>query len=452
MELKRYRIFLSLLILLLVGGIVLYLIFYSSQSLDRMRQKGKIVVLTRNAPITYYIDVDDAAGFEFDLVQAFAQHLGVKAEFKILDSVAEIIEAMENGEGDLAAASLTVTEEREKSFVFGPSYMTIQQQVVCRKGGFIPDSIEELGNVELLVIDKSSYVERLQELKTEGNNLRWKTTRETDTENILQMVWEKKVECTVADSNIVAINRRYYPELVVAFPITSEQSLAWIINDQHRPLFRAVNKWLKAFEKKGDLAVLKERYYGHVDVFDYVDLAVYHRHMDQRLPKYRHLFERAGKKNDIPWEILAAQSYQESHWDPRAKSPTGVRGLMMLTKKTAKSLKVKNRLNPQQSIMGGAKYLKKLLKRVPDDVEPSDRLYYALAAYNVGMGHIHDAQTLAREFGKNPNSWQELKEILPLLSQKKYYKKLKYGYARGNEPVRYVDRILNYHDILKKIL
>ncbi len=452
MELKRYRIFLSLLIFLSVGGIVLYLIFYSSHSLDRLRQKGKIVVLTRNAPITYYIDVDDAAGFEFDLVQAFAQHLGVKAEFKILDSVAEIIEAMENGEGDLAAASLTVTEEREKSFVFGPSYMTIQQQVVCRKGGFIPDSIEELGNVELLVIDKSSYVERLQELKTEGNNLRWKTTRETDTENILQMVWEKKVECTVADSNIVAINRRYYPELVVAFPITSEQSLAWIINDQHRPLFRAVNKWLKAFEKKGDLAVLKERYYGHVDVFDYVDLAVYHRHMDQRLPKYRHLFERAGKKNDIPWEILAAQSYQESHWDPRAKSPTGVRGLMMLTKKTAKSLKVKNRLNPQQSIMGGAKYLKKLLKRVPDDVEPSDRLYYALAAYNVGMGHIHDAQTLAREFGKNPNSWQELKEILPLLSQKKYYKKLKYGYARGNEPVRYVDRILNYHDILKKIL
>jgi len=153
----------------------------------------------------------------------------------------------------------------------------------------------------------------------------------------------------------------------------------------------------------------------------------------------------------IQWRLLAAQSYQESHWNPKAKSFTGVRGLMMLTLKTAKLLGVKNRINPQESIKGGTRYLNQMLKNVPDEVEGENRLKFALAAYNVGMGHILDAQTLATKMGLDKNIWSDLKKVLPLLSQKKYYKTLKYGYARGREPVRYVDSIYDYRDILQNI-
>ena len=158
----------------------------------------------------------------------------------------------------------------------------------------------------------------------------------------------------------------------------------------------------------------------------------------------------AGKKYDIPWTLLAAQSYQESHWDRLAKSPTGVRGLMMLTQRTAKEMGIQYRTNAKQSIYGGAKYYASLYKRIPESVKGLDRYKFAFAAYNVGMGHLYDARALAKKQGKDENSWKDIKSVLPLLSKRKYYKHLKHGYARGQEPVNYVDAIYEYHSILEK--
>ncbi len=161
------------------------------------------------------------------------------------------------------------------------------------------------------------------------------------------------------------------------------------------------------------------------------------------------MFEKAGEKYQVPWTLLAAQAYQESHWNRRAKSPTGVRGIMMLTLVTAKEMGVESRLDAEQSIMGGAKYLQKQESRVPESVQGEDRWWYALAAYNVGNGHMRDARKLAEELDLDPDNWRDLKGVLPLLSQKKYYKDLKYGYARGSEPVIYVQRVRNYQNILR---
>ncbi len=187
-------------------------------------------------------------------------------------------------------------------------------------------------------------------------------------------------------------------------------------------------------------------------VFDYFDIRTFHWRIETRLPLYRKWFEESGKRYNIPWTLLAAQSYQESHWNSRAKSPTGVRGLMMLTQNTARAMGVTNRLDPRQSIFGGARYLASLMDRIPATVHPNNRYLFALAAYNVGFGHLTDARNLAQELGKNPDSWHDLKTVLPLLSQPKYYSKLPFGYARGMEPVRYVDRIVNYQDILEQTM
>ena len=175
---------------------------------------------------------------------------------------------------------------------------------------------------------------------------------------------------------------------------------------------------------------------------------IFFKRLKTRFPKYQKHFKKAAEKQKIPWKLLASQSYQESHWNRRAKSPTGVRGLMMLTRRTAASLGIRNRIDPVNSINGGAKYLARMQKSIPKAVVKRDRTFFALAAYNVGLGHIQDARTLARREKKNPNKWKDMRHVLPLLSKKEYYKSLRYGYARGHEPVKYVQRIRAYHSLL----
>lgn len=180
------------------------------------------------------------------------------------------------------------------------------------------------------------------------------------------------------------------------------------------------------------------------------DITVFKRHLKTRFPRYQKLFKQAAARHRVDWDLLAAQAYQESHWNRKAKSPTGVRGIMMLTRRTAASLGVTNRLDPVQSINGGAKYLSRLEGRLPKKISHPDRTFVALAAYNVGLGHVKDAQTLARRHGKDPHQWQHLRSVLPLLTKKRYYKTVRYGYARGHEPVQYVKRIRTYRLLLER--
>jgi membrane-bound lytic murein transglycosylase F len=426
----------------------------SSRSLEEIQASGKLVVITRNAPTTIYTNRDDSqAGPEYDLVEAFAASRNLKVEYRLLSSIKEIIAAVENGEGDLAAAGLTITEERRKKFIFGPPYQDVTQQVVCRRDNVQPESIEELIGLKLVVIADSSYVERLQVLREQYPQLEWSETTTEDTEQLLRQVWQREIDCTVADSNIVDINRRYFPELIAPVNLNESESLGWMMSGEREDLQAALEEWFEPFQLSGDLSTVQERYYGFVEVFDYVDTRKFIARIKTRYPKYRKFFEEAAAKYELPPLLLAAQAYQESHWRANARSPTGVRGIMMLTLETARAMGVKSRLDPKQSIFGGAKYLHRLLHtRFAEEVEEPDRTWLALAAYNVGRGHLHDAQILARNQGLNPHLWSDIKQVLPLLSDKRYYRDLKYGYARGTEPVRYVQRIRDYQLILKNEL
>jgi membrane-bound lytic murein transglycosylase F len=424
------------------------------RSLEEIRQSGKLRVLTRNAPTTYYIDrTGRPTGPEFDLISAFAASIGVEPELIIKHTIDDILVSFENGQADIAAAGLTITENRSRRYRFSPSYQEITQQVVTRRGREQPESLEDLAGLEITVIANSSYTERLEELKkARFPGLSWEATQTRDTEQLLQDVWAGRIECTIADSNIVDINRRYYPELIAPINLSRAQRLGWLIPPESDSLYKAIARWLKDFRESGRLDSLHEKYYGFFEAFDYVDTARYIRRIDRRFPKYREYFRQAAEKYGLPFDLLAAQGYQESHWNAHAKSPTGVRGIMMLTLQTAREMGVSNRLDPKQSIFGGARYLAKLKNSFSEAVTEPDRTWLALAAYNVGRGHVHDAQTLAREFDLNPYSWRDLKQVLPLLSEKRYYKDLKYGYARGFEPVRYVRHIREYQHVLKNRL
>ena len=409
-----------------------------------------LVVVTRNAPTTWYEGREGPEGPEYELVKSFAEYHDISLQFDIADSISDVLNKLKQGQGQIAAAGLTYIDSRvEQGYSFGPEYYQVQQQVVCRRdNGGLPKDVEDLVGKKVKVIANSSYVERLNELQQQTPALAWQEVDDMGTEQLLEQVWLRELDCTVADSNIVSINRRYYPELVVAFPLSEEQSLAWIINDQWTQLKDDIETWLEHIEQTGELASILEKYYGHVELFDYVDMRKFISRIKQRLPKYQADFQQAAEEHGLDWVLVAAQAYQESHWNPRAKSPTGVRGIMMLTLDTAKQMGVESRLDARQSIFGGARYLARMIKRLPKEVEGDDRLWYALAAYNMGMGHLRDARKLAISLGKDPNRWVDLKEVLPLLSQKKYYKSLRYGYARGTEALRYVQRIRDYEHVL----
>ena len=426
---------------------------YGCEKRNQFQSLDTLFVLTRNAPTTYYIGAnEEPRGFEYELIAAFADSAGVVPKFVMKNSIADILEAMDNGTAAIAAAGITRTDERQDRFQFSPPYLDVQQQVVYRRGGPSPDSVADLIGIDLTVIDESSYTEQLPSLQQEYHELTWEVTTELSTEELMEDVASGSLDVTIADANIVAINQRYYPELRVALPISETQQLAWVINKEIPGLANAISHWFESIKESGHLAALKERYYGPAVIFDYVDIRAFHRRIESRLPRYENYFRNAAKRYDFSWVLLAAQAYQESHWRRNARSPTGVRGMMMLTQITAKSVGVTNRLDPRQSIFGGARYLRRLLDRLPDDIPPRQKIRFALAAYNVGWGHLMDARTLAKRLNYDPNDWSSMAEVLPLLSHKEYYTTLKYGYARGTEPVRYVHRILNYRDILNNQL
>ena len=424
--------------------------------LTKIKRKKSLNVVLLNAPSTYYIGVEGPQGFEYDLLKAYSEHLGVELKITPARTVKEAIELSKNPVIDITSASLAKTPIREKNFNFGPSYFEVQEQVICHRGmrkkSTFPRDVENLAGLNIVVGENTSYSETLESLQNDGYDINVTYTSTASTEELLERVSKHEIDCTVADSNVYALNLRYFPEIAMAFSISGREPLAWLLPKGASELKADMYSWLNSFHQKGKMTQLKDHYYSYVLFFDYYNTKMFYKRIKSRLPKYENMFKEAATRFGIPWTLLASISYQESHWNARAKSFTGVRGLMMLTRHTAKLLGVKNRLDPKQSIVGGTRHIKQMLKFVGDDVTGENRLKFALAAYNIGLGHIRDAQSLATEIGLDENSWRDLKIVLPLLSQKKYYRDLKYGYARGEEPVKYVESIYNFRDILENQL
>ncbi len=425
--------------------------YFENNKLRAVKSAGELVVLTRTSPTTYYDTPDGPAGFEYDLVKSFADYLGVKARFVVADKFTDILPRLIKGDADMAAAGITVTDARSKLVQFGPPYQEIRQQVVYRLGTPRPADVKDLIGRQIEVPIGTSYVDRLNELKQQYPDLKW-TEVDKETEDLLQLVWEGLLEISIADSNIVAVNRQYFPELQVAFDLDKPQSLAWAFpQSEDKSLYNAAVKFLEKARASGELAQLIDRYYGPASHSNFINLSVFKVRVRSRLPQYQMLYEKAGKNYDLDWRLLAAIGYQESFWDPTATSPTGVRGIMMLTQETADQLGIKDRLDPAESIDGGARYIQGLIARMPPGVTEPDRTWMALAAYNVGINHLEDARILTQKQGRDPNKWNDVKNYLPWLADEKWYSKTKNGYARGFEAVAFVNDVRTYYDILVKL-
>lgn len=443
----------ALLTVLLICASIAGCDLFKETALDRVRQSGELRVLTYVSPTTYYETPEGSAGFEYDLAQGFADYLGLKLRLVVADRQSDVLPRLLQGDAEMAAAGIGVTIERREKFDFSSPVQIVRQLVIYRHPARRPDSIEDLVGHPIEIHAGTSHAEQLRALKQKYPKLEWTESTERSTDELLQMVWQGLLDYTVADSSAYAVNRQFFPELQPAITLNESQALAWAFLPKREDdsLVRAANRYLKREERSGVLGQLIDRYFGPAGRSNFINLTVYQLRIQNRLPSYQTFFEQAGMKYDLDWRLIAAMGYQESQWDPKATSPTGVRGIMMLTEDTANDLGVADRLNAEQSIDGGARYLRQMLDRLPKEIEMPDRLWFALAAYNIGLSHVEDARILTQRNRKDPNRWNDVKEHLPLLAQARWYRQTRYGYARGLEPVRFVNRVRTYHDVLVKL-
>ncbi|HSH41255.1 MAG TPA: membrane-bound lytic murein transglycosylase MltF [Arenicellales bacterium] len=444
-------------VLLVAAGLAalpLILVLDSRPILDvyRVQDSGRLRVLTIEGPTTYYLTPDGPSGFEYELLSAFAEVLGVELAIEVTDNVASLFPRLTRGDAYFAAAGLNTTESRKQIVRFSEPYQAIQTHVVYRRGADRPRDFADLVGRNVAVPAGSVYAQLLSTQKAERPALSWTETSHKSVEDLLVEVWDGSIDVTFAPSNLLAIVRQHHPDLRIGFSLETTDELAWAFpRKRDRSLLRAANGFLENMRESGELERLVERYYGAATKFDYVNVRTYRRAVRQVLPRYEPLFREAAAEYGLDWRLLAAQSYQESYWKPDAVSPTGVKGLMQLTEATAEHIGVADRTDPRQSVLGGARYLRSLYDRIHESVPEPDRTWFALAAYNAGLGHLLDARSVARQLNKNPNRWINVKEALALLTQPEWYTRAKHGQARGHQAVAYVTRIRTFYDILVEL-
>lgn len=418
-------------------------------TLHKVLKSGQITIITRNTPHCYYLYRDEPMGFEYELAQKFADELGVELKIQLAESWEAMVPLLKDGSAAIIAAGMTITPNRKKQVAFSAGYMSIQQQLIANRNGSKIKKLEDLTGKTIHVRRATAYQERLEELQRQGLDFNIQLHNDMPTEELIQKVASGDIDYTVADSNIALLNRRHYPSAIMARSLSDTQQLGWAVHPEAQHLKDKINSFFNRIKKNGKFDEIYNKYYSDVEEFDFVDLKVFHRSIKDNLSRYSTFIKAAAKKHGFDWRLIAAQIYQESHLNPSAKSQAGARGLMQLLPSTARSLDVNDVHNPVENIYAGVQYLKKLYDRY-DGAGDSDRLMLALAAYNVGEGHLQDARNLASRMDLDPNSWASLEKTLPLLSYRKYYKDAKYGYCRGTEPITYIKHIMIYYDILKR--
>ncbi|HZZ92741.1 MAG TPA: membrane-bound lytic murein transglycosylase MltF [Usitatibacter sp.] len=413
-------------------------------------RSGELVVLTVNGPSTYYEDAEGLpTGFEYDLATLFARELNLRPVFQLVDNPADIDPMLRAGRGHLAAAALARHFDFPGGLTWGPSYFTTQHQIVGRLGDPRPKSLGDIAGQRVGVVEESVGEYMLAEDPKVSSIPLVRMPPGTSTHELLEEVAQGRLDYALVESTRFTLARRFYPQIDVAFNVGKPVEYAWLVGKlDKRPIMDAAKPFFERIRKDGTLKRLVDRYYGHALRMNSIDSGTLLDKIPAVLPRLKPFFVEAENASGVDWRLIAAIGYQESHWDPDATSPTGVRGLMMLTDDTADRLQIKNRLDARESILGGARYFALVRESLAPRIEEPDRTYLALAAYNLGLGHLEDARILAQRNKLNPDKWQDVRQVLNQLAEPEVFTTLKQGYARGFEALQFVDNVRNYYDVI----
>jgi membrane-bound lytic murein transglycosylase F len=416
---------------------------------DRIKQRGELRVVTLNSPTSFYLGAQGDEGFEFELASRFARELGVKLVMYPVADVRTMQAELAAGHADIAAAQLTMDAAWARAGEASAPYDRIQQLIVYRKGKPRPRDTLQIESSRLAVRAGSPQEGILEHLKrTVAPTLNWVVTAPSSADP-LDDVTTGQAEYALIDAREFSFARHIYPDIEVGFPLPATRPTQWIVRRGARDLLRKVNRFFTTLTQNGEIARFAGQSSGDIRPFEYEESRVFHEHVVERLPRYQPLFTDAATQTGIDWRLLAAIGYQESKWNPGAASEDGALGLMMLTPDTAVAMGINDRADPRQNIFAGSRYFASVRVKIPDRIPEPDRTWLAVAAYNVGYGHLEDARVITQTRGLNPDSWADVRQELPLLAQERWYTQAKHGYARGWEPVQFVDRVQRFLTLLE---
>jgi len=425
-----------------------------SGGLKGIKKRKILRIGTRNNPLTYWMHRGVELGFEFELCRAFAKHLNVRIEMVIAPSRDKLLEWLNNGKADIVAACLTATDNRKKIADFGFSYLNASEVVVCLKdkdGKPVVKNIDDLSRYPVHVRKSSSYYSTLKRLEKETDKkFNIQTLHENmETEEILRRMSDTTFQVTICDDYITKMEIVYNRSLAISIPIREKQPIAWAIRKNSPLLLQAIDDFFQKtdYKPKGlKYNMLYNKYFKNKRINAKAhSLGRIDKH--GTISKYDAIIKKYGEIYNLDWRILAAQIFQESQFDPNAKSWVGALGLMQIMPKTAQELHVGDIKKPNPAIHGGAKYMRRLIDRFDKGLSFKSRYHFALASYNAGYGHVLDARRLARDQNLDPDLWfGNVEKAMLLLANPHYANKARYGYCRGREPVIYVENIQRLFD------
>ena len=411
----------------------------------------------RPGPTTWFAGPrGDAAGLDRDLAELFAKALGLSLRVVAVDSPAQLIALIASGEAHIGAGGLyklagADAGTRGSKLLSTRGYYAIEPVVVYNTDGFRPESWGDLTGEIVGIVDGSGLEAALAQVRADHPDVQWRPQALPAADGLIEQVSEGSIGYAVVGSNEAAAARNVFLNVATAFAVGPSQDVVWLLSSTHAALRDEADAFFDRIRSDGTLQRLIDRYFGYARRVDRIDATVFQERIRTVLPAFAGVFHQAQQQSGIEWRLIAAMAYQESRWDPQATSETNVRGMMMLTEETAKRLRVADRLDARQSVGAGARYLAELKRGLPQRIGEPDRTWMALAAFNVGIGHLEDARVLAARRGLNPDSWSDLKKTLPLLAQADHAEDTKYGVARGGQAVVFVETVRAYYDLLLRL-
>jgi membrane-bound lytic murein transglycosylase F len=420
-------------------------------ALEQIRARGQLRVVTLNSPTTYYLGAHGPQGLEYRLAQAFAAKLGVGLAMQPVRDAAGMREVLAAGGADLAAAQITAGDDWKPAGLIATTYEDVPQLVIQGRGKPPPHNIASLHGARIVVRAGSPQLALLRQIQGNGvPELSW-TELPPDEADPLDWVNNGDADYAIIDASVFAFAQHLYPELNAAFTLPDPRPVQWVVRLGAFDLRSAVASFFSEAHRSGELARIEQQAGAEAQGFEYLEARQFQADIARRLPELQAIFQEAARTTGLDWRLLAAVGYQESKWQSDAESANGALGIMMLTTDAATAVGVTDRSNLRQNIVGGAKYLAQVIDTIPKRIAEPDRTWFGLASYNVGYGHLEDARVLAQIRGKNPDSWEDVREQLPLLAEEKWYTRVKRGYARGWEPAKFVEQVRQFLAVLEWI-
>ncbi len=382
------------------------------------------------------------ASLEKDLTFHFAQDMNLQLEWVPFKSATDLMADLKQGRLQIGMGRLNTNWSLEtQGLLLGPVVEETSLKQICP--AFAAGTNSASANY---ILKKDGTPATLKALHAKIANIR--VMDQISSAELFKKAFRNNSSCVI-------LEKRQADSFVVDFKVTQKNQtvldsipVGFLISGKNPELQKAFQFWFQKYLRHQRLIQLKELHFDFSRNLDPFERLAFYKKTSEDLKKLKPSFLKMETEFQLPWQLIAAVSYQESHWDENAVSPTGVLGFMMLTRQTANFLGIKDRSSLEQSLWGGSKYLQQLIREQPRFLTSRNQLVLALTSYNIGRGHLQDAQKLAIKKGVSPYSWKDLQEILPLLSQAAYFEDLQYGQARGREPIAFVKRVMGYYELL----